>query len=182
MCVFSTCMTWAKYSDVTAARRCWLQGMHFTERTRPPPPLTRTELSISTAFHDLAQLRQPWGPALDYAFLSPIYDSISKADHKAASFGWGDLAAAVGACSTPIVALGGVQAMHMRDLRACGFAGAAVIGSVWQATEPLDAYRKLQRAWEAAEITSLLNCPADTAAEGSRGEHRNRQGMNLFEK
>lgn len=143
-----------------ATLHCWVchypQGVHYTERTRPPPPLTRPggQLSVSTAFHDLTQLQQPWGLALDYAFLSPIYDSISKQGYGAAAFERNQLQATLANCPTPIVALGGITAGRLNDLRICGFAGAAVIGSVWQAADPVEAYEQLQQAWDATAVTS----------------------------
>lgn len=129
------------------------QGVHYTERTRPQPPLLPpfAGLGTSTAFHDLEQLRQPWGPALDYAFLSPVFDSISKPDHGAACFDQDELTPALERCPVPIVALGGITAGSLGDIRGRGFAGAAVIGSVWQAEDPVYAYQELQRAWDAAE-------------------------------
>lgn len=86
---------------VTAA-----QGIHYTERSRPRPPLPpKDNVTISSAFHDLQQLDVKYG-ALDYAFLSPIFDSISKAGYQAA-FDLDDLTTCIAACTIPLVALGG---------------------------------------------------------------------------
>mmetsp|Transcript_11192 Transcript_11192/g.33565 ORF Transcript_11192/g.33565 Transcript_11192/m.33565 type:complete len:233 (+) Transcript_11192:154-852(+) len=144
------------HGPAQVAQDLGMKGVHYTERTRPPPPLTRPggQLSVSTAFHDLTQLQQPWGLALDYAFLSPIYDSISKQGYGAAAFERNQLQATLANCPTPIVALGGITAGRLNDLRICGFAGAAVIGSVWQAADPVEAYEQLQQAWDATAVTS----------------------------
>ena len=94
------------------------QGIHYTEKTRPDAPLrNRAHLTVSTAFHDLAQLQVEWGE-LDYAFLSPIFDSISKGNYKA-SFDTDSLRASVTECTVPLLALGGNAHLNSRMLSMC---------------------------------------------------------------
>lgn len=102
---------------------------------------------MSTSFHSLQQLHGGWGPALRYAFLSPIFDSISKEGYAAADFDRGQLRVTLAACSFPVVALGGITVAKLPEAKALGFAGAAVIGSVWQANDPVAAFEELQEAW-----------------------------------
>lgn len=136
-------------------------------------------MTISTAFHDLQQLDVEYG-ALDYAFLSPIFDSISKAGYQAA-FDFDDLTTCIAACNIPSVALGGKGASlyvpHTVHLKSCmrllklmrrlkashlavagitaanlpqvkrlGFSGAAVLGSVWCSNDPVVACKELLTA------------------------------------
>ena len=90
------------------------QGIHFTEKTCPKRILQPAAgLTTSTAFHSLQQLQIDYG-ALDYAFLSPIFNSISKQGYDAA-FNLDDLAAHVKQSSTPLVALGG-ECLHVHHL------------------------------------------------------------------
>ncbi len=98
------------------------QGIHYTEKSRPRPPLPpKDNMTISTAFHDLQQLDVEYG-ALDYAFLSPIFDSISKAGYQAA-FDLNDLTTCIAACNIPLVALGGkgksLYIPHTVHLKSC---------------------------------------------------------------
>jgi len=88
------------------------QGVHYTERSRPEAPIRRPRegLTVSTSFHKLAQLRADWG-GLDYAFLSPVYDSISKTGYGAA-FEEAALGAALRTATVPVVALGGEEAVR----------------------------------------------------------------------
>ncbi|KAL3160574.1 hypothetical protein ABBQ32_010512 [Trebouxia sp. C0010 RCD-2024] len=82
-----------------------VKGLHFTEKTRPSAPFQhKPPLTISTAFHDLSQLQKDYGD-LDYALLSPIFDSISKKGYQAA-FDHATLAQTVAGFSVPLVALG----------------------------------------------------------------------------
>jgi thiamine monophosphate synthase len=46
----------------------------------------------------------------------------------------------------PVLALGGVAAENIDLLPAVGFAGAAVLGSIWQGADPVAALRQLQTA------------------------------------
>ena len=134
-----------------------LQGVHYTERTRPPPPLPSAAAAAagsttSTSFHSLQQLRTDWGPALSYAFLSPIFDSISKEGYSAARFDRCKLLQVLDQCEFPVVALGGITSKNMQEARHMGFAGTAVIGSVWQADNPVTAWQRLQQAADEAWV------------------------------
>ncbi|KAA6425036.1 MAG: thiamine monophosphate synthase [Trebouxia sp. A1-2] len=129
---------------VTAA-----QGIHYTERSRPRPPLPpKDNVTISSAFHDLQQLDVKYG-ALDYAFLSPIFDSISKAGYQAA-FDLDDLTTCIAACTIPLVALGGITAANIPQVKRLGFSGAAVLGSVWSSSDPVVACTELLTACAAS--------------------------------
>ena len=127
-----------------------MQGVHYTERTRPLPPLTSAAAAaagstVSTSFHSLQQLRTDWGPVLSYAFLSPIFDSISKEGYSAARFDRRELRHVLTQCPFPVVALGGI-ADNVQEAADMGFAGAAVIGSIWQAKDPTAAWERLHQA------------------------------------
>jgi thiamine-phosphate pyrophosphorylase len=133
-----------------------LQGVHYTERTRPPPPLPSAAAAaaggtVSTSFHGLQQLHTDWGPVLTYAFLSPIFDSISKEGYSATRFDRRELHQALTLCPFPVLALGGIITPdNVQEAADMGFAGAAVIGSVWQAKDPLRAWERLHQAAQEA--------------------------------
>jgi thiamine-phosphate pyrophosphorylase len=105
---------------------------------------------ISTSFHSWQEVRdnkRPYG----YEFISPVFDSISKAGYKAGI----DLqqCAAVreevtvehGYCPQ-IIGLGGVGAEQVRILQANGFDGAALLGSVWGAEDVVGAFVEILRS------------------------------------
>ena len=122
------------------------QGVHYRESERPPPPLRALPqgLTASTSLHALQQLSVDWG-YLDYALLSPVYDSISKPGY-AAAFPHQQLAEALHSARVPVYALGGVTAARLPELRQLGFAGAAVLGGVWSSDDPVAALQQLQTA------------------------------------
>jgi thiamine-phosphate pyrophosphorylase len=129
-----------------ARARCAPQGLHYPERLRPRPPLPAVaRLRQSTSLHSLQDLSQGWG-ALDYAFLSPVFDSISKQGHRAAAFDGDELRRLLRGCPVDVVALGGITPARVQEARGMGFKGVAAIGSVWGAADPVRAFLELQAA------------------------------------
>ena len=75
---------------------------------------------------------------IDYVFLSPIFDSISKQGYRAA-FTDDELrrAHSNGIIDDRVIALGGITPTNARKAIALGFGGVAVLGDIWQSTEPV---------------------------------------------
>lgn len=104
--------------------------------------------SLSASVHSWREIEENRYP-FDYVFISPVFDSISKKGYAAAI----DMAgmqllkqnAAIDARKIPaVIALGGVDHTNIPTLHAHGFDGAAVLGAVWEAADPLTAFQKLQ--------------------------------------
>ncbi|WIA30478.1 hypothetical protein OEZ86_000562 [Tetradesmus obliquus] len=123
-----------------------LKGIHFKEKDRPAPPLPRTRpgLCQSTSLHSLTDVLHDWRN-LDYAFLSPIYDSISKEGYAAAGFDPAQLAVALGQAQMPVYALGGITPERLPVMREMGFAGAGILGAVWSQEDPVAAFLEFQQ-------------------------------------
>ncbi len=120
-----------------------LQGIHYKERDRPPPPLSRfgEGLSQSTSLHSIADVLQDWRN-LDYAFLSPIFDSISKEGYSAAGFDPQEVTDALQRAQMPVYALGGIDVEKVPVVRRMGFHGIGLLGAVWGADDPLAALQE----------------------------------------
>lgn len=97
-------------------------------------------MTQSTSFHTIDDLKQDWG-SLDYAFLSPVFDSISKEGYSAAGFPPEDLSAVLRQGRFPVYALGGITSSRLRLVHEMGFAGVGILGAVWSAPEPVAAFR-----------------------------------------
>lgn len=137
------CMSQNSVSDAVSRSYCALQ--------RPLPALPPPS-PVSTSFHALEDLGVCRGE-LDYVFLSPIYASISKPGHggegTTAAFPDADaLASALAGSRYPVLALGGVTPERFAELADLGFAGAALLGSIWSAEDPLAAWEAARRAAE----------------------------------
>lgn len=120
-----------------------VSGLHFPEALRPAADaVPKGNLKFSTSFHTLEDLLQPQS-LFDYAFLSPIFNSISKPGYFA-GFSEKQLKNALVNAPLPVIALGGITAETIKKAVGMGFAGAAVLGAVWQAEEPVEAFRELR--------------------------------------
>ena len=95
-------------------------------------------MSVSVSCHSFEEIgRLPFRP--DYVFLSPVFDSISKAGYKAA-FRTDELERFLREEDIPVVALGGVTAANADWCRKAGFVGVALLGYVWE--HPGEAVRR----------------------------------------
>lgn len=94
--------------------------------------LQKRAFTISTSLHAFEEIEN-LPCSLDYAFLSPIFQSISKQDYPSA-FTKDDLVNFFQQRKsiTPIVALGGIREENLELLQKMGFAGIALLGSIWQ--------------------------------------------------
>ncbi|NML64447.1 thiamine phosphate synthase [Hymenobacter sp. RP-2-7] len=143
------------HSHYQLAPALGLGGIHLTEAARRDPAtpqvLRRAKgLSVSASLHSLAELRQH-RRRYTYVFLSPVFDSISKTDY-ASRYDLTELPAVLrGLAARPsyrprVLALGGVAAGNLPLVQQAGFAGAAVLGALWQAPDPLGVWHALQAA------------------------------------
>jgi thiamine-phosphate pyrophosphorylase len=99
--------------------------------------------SYSTSVHELATFNQ-LGNRFEYAFLSPIFDSISKPEYKANSF---DLALRED-FSTKLIALGGISAENVNEAMKLGFDGIALLGAIWKSEQPTQAFLSVKKQME----------------------------------
>ena len=98
------------------------QAENFAERER------YAHVSVSChSFEEIDSL--PFTP--NYAFLSPVFDSISKRGYCAA-FDREFLREKLQTVSFPVIALGGVTAENAAECRKLGFSGIALLGYVWE--------------------------------------------------
>jgi thiamine monophosphate synthase len=102
----------------------------------------RGGLSISASYHELKELNN-YDPEIDYVFLSPVFDSISKKQYKA-RFNTIELKDTLKRVKTDVIALGGVNPENISEVKELGFKGMAFLGAVWNATDPVKSYMAIQ--------------------------------------
>ena len=112
------------------AERYGVGGYHLSAG-RPGAPMGWSG-RVSVSCHSVEELRSVRG-SVDYAFLSPIYDSISKHGYRA-GFTTEELdkARKEGVLDENVVALGGITVDRVGECRDMGFGGVAVLGGVWE--------------------------------------------------
>lgn len=114
------------------ARQMGLGGVHLNSRN-PQAPAGWNGL-VSRSLHAPGEIA---AMACDYAFLSPIYPSISKPGYKA-DF---DIEQLRGVVDGRVFALGGVTPEKFDELQSIGFGGAAMLGHVWKPAINADAFK-----------------------------------------
>ena len=105
-----------------------LGGVQLNGRNPVPPDEI---LSVSRSCHSIEEIRDfiEQYPNYEYVTLSPVFDSISKEGYVSAKFDPDELNVITE--TAKIVALGGVEPHHFRELARLGFSGAAMLGYVW---------------------------------------------------
>lgn len=107
-----------------------LKGVHLNRRNPVAPP--DHQGSCSCSVHGVDELRTAL-PMTDYAFLSPVYDSISKEGYRSAyTPARLEEAHTEGSIGPQVFALGGVTLERLPEVEKWGFGGAALLGDVWQ--------------------------------------------------
>jgi len=102
-----------------------LKGIHLNSRN------IRENHRCTASCHTLAEVAAALSYC-DYVFLSPIFDSISKAGYKQ-GFDMETLrkAASENIINERVIALGGIRPDNISLVHSIGFGGVAVIGSLW---------------------------------------------------
>ena len=106
-----------------------LKGIHLNSRNPNIPANYKGHLSRSC--HSLEEIKEH-KKAHDYLFLSPVFDSISKKDY-CANYSQEELKKAHKASiiDKKVIALGGIDADNIKQVKNLGFGGAAVLGGIW---------------------------------------------------
>ncbi len=130
-----------------------VKGIHLPEKTREIASIQDYRKifpgrTVSTSCHNVAELLHL--TAYDYVFLSPVFDSISKQGYlaninfHAASSEIRKIKQQYGRCR--IFALGGVSVERIATLKNHQFDGIAVLGAVWESSDPLLQIKQFIRA------------------------------------
>lgn len=122
-----------------------VRGIHFSESLRVQyidhPSQYFMELnmfgkSISSSFHEIEDIENCYFE-FDYHFLSPVFNSISKENYHGRNFN-------VTEVDKDIIALGGITTENINQLKDLGYIGAAVLGSIWNAKNPVEYFKNLR--------------------------------------
>lgn len=115
----------------------------------------------SASFHSVQELMN-CPVRLDYAFLSPVFPSISKQGYKASE----ELESSLPLLKDlekpfPVLALGGVCLENLDQVYEMGFDGFALKGAFWQAEDPVVVFRAMRDRWYQlkGELCPTLSMP-----------------------
>lgn len=129
-----------------------IKRLHFTEAKRNETDeatfafLKENKNILSTSFHQL-EVYNMLHPAFEYAFFGPVFNSISKQGYT--TILPNGFVFPVKPCQPKVIALAGVDATNMEQVKQMQFSGAAVLGAIWQKPgEHIKQFIKLQKAWK----------------------------------
>lgn len=125
------------HGDPAIGQKKELKGIHYPAAALPA---IKPGHHVSCSVHSWEEL-QEISTNVDYAFISPFFDSISKSGYKANTR---LRTIPEQADRYKAMALGGIYRGNIREVQALGLGGAAVLGAIWQAENPLEAFRQLK--------------------------------------
>lgn len=134
----------ALHSHHYLAKSFGINRLHYTEASRKQ--LTDVDFSeneniLSTSVHSVEDFKS-LSEHFSYAFLSPVFNSISKPDYEAKSFDLSDLNKNR---STKLVALGGIDETNCIKAYDMGFDGIALLGAIWNNEDGISNYKKISQ-------------------------------------
>jgi thiamine-phosphate pyrophosphorylase len=103
---------------------------------------------LSSSFHSWKEISDADSNIFGRMFISPLFDSISKTEYKAAIVPQQitEVRSTLPSVNTPqIIGLGGISKENIHILSKLGYSGAAVMGAVWQSHSPLQSFLDILR-------------------------------------
>ena len=133
-----------------------LKGIHFQEQHRRAhidnpgyyfKNLNMFGKSISSSFHDIEAI-EDCDFEFDYLLLSPVFSSISKKGYEGRGFD-------VNGVDERVIGLGGIKPTNIAETFALGYKGIAVLGSIWNEDDPVEAFKGLKAEYNRIRAQAL---------------------------
>jgi thiamine-phosphate pyrophosphorylase len=118
----------------------YVEGIH--ESNRHKVSLHSDQLK----FHSLEEIEQ-YSVQYDYAFLSPIFNSISKKGYNS-PFDLEVVKDFLQNRQEKIIALGGVDDDKIETVKTTGFDGVALLGAIWESEDPIGKFNRISEQWQ----------------------------------
>ncbi|MEW5674779.1 thiamine phosphate synthase [Flavobacterium enshiense] len=119
-----------------------INHIHFPERDRPHFRASDT-FQKSTSVHSMENFNA-LSNDFDYAFLSPVYPSISKIGYRS-EVNLTETIKKRTNFKTKLVALGGIDADNIQQTLENGFDDVALLGTIWNSNNPLENFKKCKQ-------------------------------------
>jgi thiamine-phosphate pyrophosphorylase len=116
-------------------------GVQRTHESLPVVALRRiapAPFLIGASVHSETEARAAAGDGADFVVFGPVYDTPSKRRYGAPQ-GLAALERVAGGVHRPVIAIGGITPDRVREVRAAGAAGVAVISAILSTERPADA-------------------------------------------
>lgn len=121
-----------------------IDRLHFTEKDRLTKPnrFQKPVRFLSTSVHSIEDFNG-LPNAFDYAFLSPIYPSISKENYVPMKNAFEEIKNRTNQ-HTKLMALGGISVENIEEVLTHGFDDFALLGTLWNTKNPIENFKKCQ--------------------------------------
>lgn len=129
------------------AEELGFKRIHFSETDRVQQTekqlqrLIEEGFTLSTSVHSVDAYKN-LNDVFAYAFLGPVFDSISKFGYKARKFDLHEKNPNV-----KVIALGGITADNCKEAHAMGFDGVGVLGSIWREENKINAFEEIAQVF-----------------------------------
>ena len=122
-----------------------INRIHFSENKRAEWNLNKEEdfLIKSTSTHSISDFNS-LDDCFNYAFLSPIYQSISKPEYVSNLNIEKGIKQRIN-FKTRLVALGGISSENIKETYRLGFDTVALLGTIWNSTNPIENFKLCQQ-------------------------------------
>lgn len=130
-----------------------INRIHFSENKRktllmlpgefPFEPYKTKEFHLSTSVHNIEEFNA-LGSVFEYAFLSPVFPSISKKGYSSKI----NLFEAIKNrtnYATKLIALGGIESKNAEQTLENGFDNIALLGTIWNHNNPIKNFKSCQK-------------------------------------
>ena len=133
---------------VDVALAAGADGVHLGQNAIPPLTARRLlgpDRLIGVSTHTSAEVTHAIEAGADFVVFGPVYWTSSKAPFGAPR-GLEELASVTACARVPVLAIGGISAERVADVRSAGASGVAVISAIMSAEDPARAARDLLAA------------------------------------
>jgi thiamine-phosphate pyrophosphorylase len=134
----------ALHSHHSIAKNFGINRLHYTEASRSQ--ITEVDVIeaqsknvLSTSVHSVIDY-QNLSLHFNYAFLGPVFDSISKPGYHHQTFNLSKINKKPG---SKLIALGGIDANNCNRALEMGFDGIALLGSIWNSEKAVFAFKNI---------------------------------------
>ena len=136
------------HSQHQLAETFGINRIHFTEKMRNETSEEKLKnwkekaFRLSTSVHSMRDFNT-LESEFEYAFLSPIYPSISKPDYVSEINHCEEIEKRT--TSTKLIALGGITYENIQKTMEFGFDDVALLGTIWNSSNPIENFKLCQQ-------------------------------------
>lgn len=125
------------------AKEFEINRIHFSSTNRPDNFQKAEGFSISTSTHSIEEFNA-LSDTFDYAFLSPVFKSISKENYEP-NVNWSTEIKKRTNFKTKLIGLGGIEPDNISQSLQFGFDDVALLGTIWNSNNPIENFKSCQQ-------------------------------------